>query len=194
MTAVERHEELLADLQDAIDRVIEGPVPELDELQKVLGVYIASLVEEAKARKQQSEGGQTLFNDLASRLIGRIVSASDMSDVENLDIEVALARIIGERDALVEEAKRNAELAELANSLIWWVEIGREVIDDREAGLYQPPEFCCICQEPKPPHAEGCPMETIEPADSFTDIDRAKWTDPLDALAAAQSERELPDD
>jgi hypothetical protein len=96
--------------------------------------------------------------------------------------------------ALVEEAKRNAELAELANSLIWWVEIGREVIDDREAGLYQPPEFCCICQEPKPPHAEGCPMETIEPADSFTDIDRAKWTDPLDALAAAQSERELPDD
>lgn len=43
-----RSEELMMDLQDAIDRVIEGPVPELDELQREIKAHFEQIEQDKR--------------------------------------------------------------------------------------------------------------------------------------------------
>ncbi len=71
--------------------------------KRALFEQVAKLMSEKEAeiaelKKRQKSGGDILFDDLCHRLIKRILSSADMNLPEATDIELSLARIIGERD------------------------------------------------------------------------------------------------
>lgn len=72
--------------------------------------------ENAELRRQVEElGGAVLMAALGQRLVGRVVSAADMSLPDATDVELSLVRIIEERDTLKAQLEQaNVEIKRLS--------------------------------------------------------------------------------
>lgn len=121
----QRDESKPSEMLDYIDEMLGGHFnlyklhfgedsdPEIDVCRKGLKKVREYLARPEPRLGVEENGGKFLFEALAQRLIRRILDAADMSLPDATDIELSLARIIGERDNLKSQTFSAPRLVEL---------------------------------------------------------------------------------